>query len=73
MKRIYTIIVMMLLVMPICLHTQTIAPRRPLALDSMNGQSTRKSLLQLREKIKENQNKKIGDNTHKKDHAQQNA
>ena len=54
MKHIYIVI---MLTMPFYLHAQTAAPRRPLTIDSLKSQSTRKTLLQLREKIKENQAK----------------
>ncbi len=49
MKRICIITLSMILSMPIYLHAQTAAPRRPLNIDT---QATRKDLLQLRDKLK---------------------
>ena len=58
MKRIYIVI---MLTIPVCLHARAVAPRRPLTLEQ---QPTRKTLLQFREEIKDNQNKEISDNSH---------
>ncbi len=60
MKRIYIII---MLTIPVYLNAQAVAPRRPLTLD-LEQQPTRKTLLQFREEIKDNQNKEISDNSH---------
>ena len=59
MKHIYIVI---MLSMPVYLHAQTVAPRRPLALDH----PTRKSLVESREKISK---QKEETNTHEGEHV----
>lgn len=65
MKHIYIVI---MLTIPVYLHAQSVAPRRPLALEQP---TTRKTLLKLREGITEKQNKGIYDNTHELKHLTQ--
>ncbi len=57
MKHIYIVI---MLSMPVYLHAQTVAPRRPLALDP----PTRKSLVESRERISKRQKEET--NTHER-------